>query len=277
MNNPEPTIRINVDATNPGQFFACCGLLELADRLWLDHEVLGCFGNNVFELRAKADDFSLDRLVDQFVGAELRVLNPSDKAASPLWIGSAFGLRLDWWQKIEVSKKVRVDLGGGEQMMTWSGSQRGPLIFRLMREACSGLRSIELLDAAVAVYDTVNGKMKKKTTSPFYFDARRGETSLDVGFSADEQEMSVMTYPAVESLALVGLQRFRPAVDESRRIPSFLYTAWTEPLPATVAATVVCAAVPSRSSRVFRFTKPSRGGEYLTMFSRATRERNSDV
>ena len=27
-------IRVNVDPTNPGQFFACCGLLELADRLW---------------------------------------------------------------------------------------------------------------------------------------------------------------------------------------------------------------------------------------------------
>jgi len=28
------SIRINVAPTNPGQFFACCGLLELADRLW---------------------------------------------------------------------------------------------------------------------------------------------------------------------------------------------------------------------------------------------------
>ena len=30
----EPNIKIPVDLTNPGQFFACCGLLELADRLW---------------------------------------------------------------------------------------------------------------------------------------------------------------------------------------------------------------------------------------------------
>src|SRR5688572_7628840 len=34
MSLPEPTIRVPVDPTNPGQFFACCGLLELADRLW---------------------------------------------------------------------------------------------------------------------------------------------------------------------------------------------------------------------------------------------------
>ena len=31
---PEHGVRLRVDPTNPGQFFACCGLLELADRLW---------------------------------------------------------------------------------------------------------------------------------------------------------------------------------------------------------------------------------------------------
>ena len=34
MTTTESTIRIVVDPTNPGQYFACCGLLELADRLW---------------------------------------------------------------------------------------------------------------------------------------------------------------------------------------------------------------------------------------------------
>jgi CRISPR-associated protein Csx14 len=30
----EPTIRVEANPCNPGEFFACCGLLELADRLW---------------------------------------------------------------------------------------------------------------------------------------------------------------------------------------------------------------------------------------------------
>ncbi len=34
MSSENPSIRVNIDPTNPGQFFACCGLLELADRLW---------------------------------------------------------------------------------------------------------------------------------------------------------------------------------------------------------------------------------------------------
>lgn len=121
------------------------------------------------------------------------------------------------------------------------------------------------------------GKPKKKTISPFYFDARRAETSLDIGFSPDEQEMSVMEYPAVESLALVGLQRFRPKVDESNRIRSFLYTAWADPLPPAVAMAAVPGMMPGPSCGTFRFTKPSRGGDYLTMFSRAARERSNDA
>ncbi|MFO7904351.1 MAG: hypothetical protein ACQESR_23920 [Planctomycetota bacterium] len=31
MNQPVPDIMVKVDMTNPGQFFACCGLIELAD------------------------------------------------------------------------------------------------------------------------------------------------------------------------------------------------------------------------------------------------------
>ncbi len=47
MTNPEP-IHIKVDVTNPGQFFACCGLLELADRLWPGAE--GWFDTTTFKL-----------------------------------------------------------------------------------------------------------------------------------------------------------------------------------------------------------------------------------
>src|SRR5580704_15925480 len=34
MRSPEPDIDIDVDLRNPGQFFACCGILELAAQLW---------------------------------------------------------------------------------------------------------------------------------------------------------------------------------------------------------------------------------------------------
>ena len=42
----DANITIPVDLTNPGQFFACCGLLELADRLWPGAE--GWFEGDAF-------------------------------------------------------------------------------------------------------------------------------------------------------------------------------------------------------------------------------------
>jgi len=49
MPHPEPNITVNVDVTNPGQFFAYCGLLELADRLWPCVEVVRSFTEPRFE------------------------------------------------------------------------------------------------------------------------------------------------------------------------------------------------------------------------------------
>lgn len=48
MSEREPNIKIPVDLTNPGQFFACCGLLELAGRLWPGAE--GWFESGQFSI-----------------------------------------------------------------------------------------------------------------------------------------------------------------------------------------------------------------------------------
>jgi CRISPR-associated protein Csb3 len=275
MGVAEANIAIPVDLTNPGQFFACCGLLELADRRWPNAEISGWFDNGTFFIRANGPECCRSAVLSEFAKTLVLQLDPSDNAASSLLLAEPFNLRLDWWRKVETTRKESVDLDGGEQLKPWAGKQFGPLIFRLMKAAVAGAAAHDApLDYAAAVYDSKNGKEKKKTISPFYFDSRREGTGLDIGFSPDEQDMSVEAYPAVESLALVGLQRFRPQVDESRPPRSFLYTAWAEPLPPTIAGVAACAALRVRSLGQFRFTKPSRGGEYMAMFSRATRERS---
>ena len=50
----------------------------------------------------------------------------------------------------------------------------------------------------------------KKKIEPFYFDPRRFASALDTGFSVDTQGMETPAHPAVELLALIGLQRFHP-------------------------------------------------------------------
>ena len=48
-----PNISVSVDVTNPGQFFACCGLLELADRLWPGAE--GWFEDSTFGIACRGN------------------------------------------------------------------------------------------------------------------------------------------------------------------------------------------------------------------------------
>jgi len=270
MRDSSLTISIPVDVTNPGQFFACCGMFELADRLWPDGDVCAYFDAGRFYLTQGDTTCTISSLLNLFASAECEQLDPHDSAASPLQLMTPFNLRLDWWIK---SENNQVDLGGGGQLKTWAGKQFGPLIFRLMKSFATVAGSTPSpLDYAASVFDIKGGKPSKKTISPFYFDSRREGTCLDLGFSPDEQNMSVEAYPAVESLAMVGLQRFRPFADDSTQPRSFLYTCWTDHLPAPIAAAVVCGQVPMAFTGKFRFTRPSRGGEYVTMFSRATRQ-----
>ena len=56
------SIRIHVDPTNPGQFFACCGLLELADRLWGFAE--GWFEARAFQIKTEDAGASLSKLLE---------------------------------------------------------------------------------------------------------------------------------------------------------------------------------------------------------------------
>ena len=56
MSNLKADLSINVDPTNPGQFFACCGLLELADRLGSGSE--GWFESSPTQFSIRAGDSS---------------------------------------------------------------------------------------------------------------------------------------------------------------------------------------------------------------------------
>ncbi len=69
--NASELIRITVDPANHGQFLACCGLLELADRLWPATE--GWFEKGKFCLRQKGafEIGSASRLLDHLASCVL--------------------------------------------------------------------------------------------------------------------------------------------------------------------------------------------------------------
>ena len=103
----------------------------------------------------------------------------------------------------------------------------------------------------VALCEALKAQMKYLTTNHlpdlfrervllagrYGFDPGAAWDALDLGFSPNAQGIPVATSPAMELLAAVGLQRFRPAMSSDRR--SFTYATWSIPLASPIAA---CAA-----------------------------------
>lgn len=230
-------IRLDVDPSNPGQFFACCGLLELAARL--DITARARFEGRSFII---ACDLTLAAILAPLTGRPLVQVDEDDNASSPIHVPGPFDLRLDWWKDEEA---------GGRELKVWAGTMQSLRIAQAMIASLRDeqLHDERLLDHGCVVYDPVD---PSKKVEPFYFDARRAPNahSRDVGFSPNDLDLTTTAFPAVEGLALIGLQRFRPRAKQ-RRV--YDYSAWAQDLPVAVAAAVACRAVLVAPSRTYRF------------------------
>jgi len=252
------TIAVPVDVTNPGQFFACCGLLELAARIWPGAR--GRFDRHQFLIEGDAGpDVSLSTLLEQFRRCPFTAETADDPdddstegSAQPMTLGPPFNLLLNWWDE--------------KSLKTWAGSMNASLIFIAMRaavdpECLDPFNDLRVVHDPPSAMDSAKKPKKPEKREPFYFDCRRGGSakSLDVGFSVDGVGMTSATCPAVESLCLVGLQRFRPSRASSPRV--FDYWTWRRPLPPLHAAAAVCGALPLLTERRFRFENAFRSDQ----------------
>jgi CRISPR-associated protein Csb3 len=266
----EPSIRIAVDPTNPGQFFACCGLLELADRLWNGAE--GWFEPGEFCLQATPLSEPTALAAGQSTSSPESGTTPDplatliaavrntpfakddpknplygEETVAPLRLGDPFNLRLDWWNDSRAS---------GDTFKTWAGRQEVVRIARSMHAAIDPEihRSKTLLQHAALLIDVDDAR---KTAAPFYFDSRAASQAgnIDVGFSTDAQGISVPVFAAVEFLCLVGLQRFRPRETRDGRDRIYSYFTWPcdSPLSPAVATAVASGVARIPGAAEYRF------------------------
>jgi len=258
-------IRVRVDCTNPGQFFACCGLLELADRLWPGaqgwfdaHEfAISCEGNlgDLLNAVGRADFTTVDTVDEDedIDGDDDDDDEGGSGNASPIHLGNPFRLiRLDWWQDSR---------SGGKGLKVWAGSMNGPRIGRSMQRVLgeSRFNTSDLFNLGTVVYDLIK---PTKKVEPFYFDARRaiGAHSRDVGFSPDKLKIKTVAYPAVEFFCLVGLQRALPV--PAPGLPRvFDYRTWGHPLPPELVPLTVSGNHAFPSSNAYRFENWFRTGQ----------------
>jgi len=263
----EPTISVAVDPSNPGQFFACCGLLELADRLWDGAE--GWFDQQAgdFRILAESSEASAAGLVRALAACELRntmalaqvdrretlsalkkrEMSPADEAEKKildkLWresaivLGRPFQIKVDWFLD---------DQADGSRFKTWAGQQSVIDIATAMKRPVSE-----------GEYDTVEPRdwlmhpCGRAVTFNFDADSSVQSSGLDVGFVLDPLGMGSASRPLLEFLAFVGLQRFRPAADA--RANAYTYATWTTPLLPTAAAAMATSCVDLPGLRTLTF------------------------
>jgi CRISPR-associated protein Csx14 len=220
-------IRLDVDLTNPGQFFGCYGVFELAQRIW--PRATARFETAQF-LVSEGD---LSELVTMTAQARLEVLEPANQTSSALRLAEPFDLRLDWW-KFERGLK------------TWAGRMSVDRIATSLQRDLPSTSSNGFFDDGHVVVGADGKKVE-----PYYFDGRRGAAALplDVGFSSDALSLETVAYSATEFCTLVGLQRFRP---RERRLRVYRYRAWRATLPATLAALAATDTIPDEGP-LFQF------------------------
>lgn len=298
MTHPHPTFSVHADVRNPGQFFACCGLLELAHRLWPGAEGWFDGKSGGFLVLATDAEATLGRLAERLTQCEISGLTEEERCerdqleserralkkrdppetlgpareerrkelgqsarAGALRLADPLGLLLDWWQTSD-------DQGTPRTPKTWAGLQE------IHKIALSAQESLADIDDLTTVFDhgcvmRMPEAYKKKrdgpkAVEPFYFDARRFSHALDVGFSLDVTEAETVAHPAVELLCLIGVQRFRPIVERATeaKVKAYCeYWAWYRPLSAPVAASVVCGAADVPARQRFRFPLWARDDE----------------
>lgn len=278
----DPSFTIQADPSNPGQFFACCGILELSQRLWPDAEGwFDCSGNNfniatdvsnvnaeIFVTRLKeckicglTDEERSERITLERKKIEMKQLGAllskkeeerlgelgANARSGLVYLDAPFCLTLDWWQAGEDERTPK----------TWAGRQEIHRVARSAQEALSNVADCSnILDFGCILRVPKEYQQKAsdgtKSVEPFYFDARRFASALNTGFSLDRQNAETTAYPAVELLCLAGLQRFRPSGGQVKW--TFGYRTWSIPLKASVAAAVVCGAVPIHAFHGYRFS-----------------------
>jgi CRISPR-associated protein Csb3 len=284
-------IQLRIEATNPGQFFACCGLLELADRVWSGAQAWFDSSGQTFFLRGWPEtpappamlltELARCPLTNVMTAAqvarrrELSAKPRKEREAAiesekkgldalyreaPLLLGEPFELRVDWFLD---------DRAGGDAFKTWAGQQSVLDIALGMKAA------LEAEDWSRVPPSDWLSQSTGRDGLPFNFDANLGDvgSDLDVGFSFDPltalklRELRLRTRPLIEFGAFAGLQRFRPMrVERENR---YRYCTWGQPLFPELACVAASGFLPAVTIATFEFRLLYRT-KYLKSFLPAT-------
>ena len=235
---------ISTNLRNPGQFFACCGIMFCADRM-LDG-VEAHFDGDMFIMTAAGGDdpagFVIGRLKDRKGPVKAEVPGVS---SSPVYLDS-IPAKLDFWDHFDNRPKIKL----------FAGQQTSEAVLRRCYDALCGCEQ-------GAGGGTLDWKGCPQMGLPTGIDPDTRWTAADVGFSLNDQGMKkIRTYPLVEYFAHVGVQGY----GWSKAGDEYSYRAWAHPLPYRPAMAAAAGSLSVGSARLFSFKlEPSGSNKTFNM------------
>jgi CRISPR-associated protein Csb3 len=254
--------RIRVDPSNPGQVFACLGLLEVASLI--KYPAIGRFDWNrqqthaFFELISDAD---IDRILSEVKSAE--VTDPEERG--PLW---------EMINESAEEDAEPVGLGAGERSQTAPVQLKGPSwilvldawlepdtrvtnrMFKTWAGRVGSVQLIKNLKNALKPVPNVSEIFEQNIPMrPVGYDCRSAVSPDDLGYFYNKVS-DVAVYPIVDLFALIGLNHARPTILGNR---NFEYCTWGLLLPPEGARAAITGAIPWLITSKWRAEVKSRG------------------
>jgi CRISPR-associated protein Csx14 len=269
---------IPVDLRNPGQVFACLGLMEAAEILCGGARAGFEWSSNTanFTVLADGPQQPIAAALDFIEGATIAELAPvawAEAAGNPRAVSQLFSDEFPAAKAENMSLPVVVS-GPKEVRFTlthWTdGSSRDTFkLYSGNRSAFKVVGDMQLLIRRLLAADRCGIIADPfSTTCPmggsFNFDPRGAWNGIDAGYSPDRLGHSVAASPIVELFAAIGLENCRPAQHSALE---YSYRVWRDLLPPILARCAIASALPGISARsftlpLFRPNKNSRAVTY---------------
>ncbi len=280
---------IPVDLFNPGQVFACLGFLEAADVLCGDAEGGFDWSDEAevrFCLRAEGEESPFEAVMEFLARAEVKAVAPQGwrPKKEPTKARGKKKLEQELCQQEqsevfpaaspETSSAMPIQLINGKKRIVlghWAdGSSRNE--FKLYAGNRSALGVATAMQKGIArIWKKQQNNLIERPFSitppmagSFNFDPRGAWTTIDAGYSPNEQKHRVAASPVVEILAAWGLENARPDEFETRKVR---YAAWGVTLPPVLARVALIGHVSTVPMKRFRFELDMSGKNKVTTFA----------
>lgn len=243
------TIEIAINAENPVEYLACCGIFEIVARIDKNaeaHWTQDAPAKFVLTTICAEEDLT-HRIIQVFTDDKKWTFDKHPKSGEVVRVSVNFSndekpirFDLDWWYN-SLTKEGNVNEGKTLWKM-YTAKVTTESAYKDLLKACRKTFNNDEPSSLTKLLQSF-AVMIKGEKGRFGFDPRSSRAELDVGYSIDEQGESTDTFAFAELLAMIGVSGFFPSrtsqnkfqASRSWKDDKFHYYLWHFSLPISLA------------------------------------------